>query len=78
MSYFWIETGLNKQESFSFGAMPRPNIPDREKAWQDLVLSHSQVAAFELSLYDTIIHAALTLLELSKEKKTNYNNNDNN
>ena len=48
--------------------MPRPNIPNREKARQDLFLSDSQVAAFELSLYDTIIHAALTLLELSKEK----------
>ena len=52
--------------------MPSPNIPDREKARQDILLLDSQVAAFELSLYDTIIHAALTLLELSKEKNKVY------
>ena len=57
--------------------MPSPNIPDWEKARQDLLLSDSQVGAFELSLYDTIIHAALTLLEYLM-RKTKYNNNNNN
>ena len=57
--------------------MPSPNIPDREKARQDILLLDSQVAAFELSLYDTIIHAALTLLEYLR-RKTKYNNNNKN
>ena len=57
--------------------MLSPNIPDREKARQDILLLDSQVAAFELSLYDTIIHAALTLLEYLR-RKTKYNNNNKN
>ena len=28
-SYSWMETGLNRRERFSFGAMPTPNIADR-------------------------------------------------
>ena len=48
--------------SFSFGAMPSPNIPDLTKARQDLPLSDSRIGALEPSLYGTIIHAALTLL----------------
>ena len=57
--------------------MLSPNIPDREKARQDILLLDSQVAAFELSLYDTIIHATLTLLEYLR-RKTKYNNNNKN
>ena len=61
-SYSWMETGLNRRESFSFGAMPSPNIPDLTKARQDLPLPDSQIGALEPSLYSTIIHVALTLL----------------
>ena len=61
-SYSWMETGLNTWESFSFGAMLSPNIPDLAKARQDLPLPDSQIGTFELSLYGTIINAALTLL----------------
>ena len=61
-----METGLNRQESFSFSAMPSPNIPDLVKARQDLALSDSQIGAFEPLLYGTIIHAALTLLAYVK------------
>ena len=57
-----LETGLNRQESFSFGAMPSPNIPDLAKSRQDLPLPDSQIGAFEPSLYGMIIHAALTVL----------------
>ena len=57
--------------------MPSPNIPYRVRARQDLLLGDSQVGAFELSLYDTIIHVALTLLEYLR-RKTKYNNNNNN
>ena len=42
--------------------MPSPNIPDLTKARQDLPLPDSQIGALELSLYGTIIQAALTLL----------------
>ena len=61
-SYSWMETGLNRWESFSIGAMPSPNIQDLTKARQDLPLPDSQIGALEPSLYGTIIHAALTLL----------------
>ena len=61
-SYSWMETGLNRRESFSFGAMPSPNIPDLTKARQDLLFPDSWRGALEPSLYGTIIHAALTLL----------------
>ena len=59
-------TGLNRRESFSFGAMPNPNIPDLAKAKQDLPLPDSRIGAFESSLYGTIIQAALTLLAYVK------------
>ena len=61
-SYSWMETGLNKRESFSFGAMPIPNIPDLTKARQDLPLPDILIGALEPSLYGTIIHEALILL----------------
>ena len=61
-----VETGLNRREIFSFGAMPSPNIPDLAKARQDLPLPDSCVDALEPSLYGTIIHAALTLLAYVK------------
>ena len=60
--YSEMETGFNRPESFSFGAMPSPNISDLTKARQDLPLPDSQIGALELSLYGTIIQAALTLL----------------
>ena len=56
-----METGLNRREIFSFGAMPSPKIPDLAKARQDLPLSDSRIGASEPSLYGTIINAALTL-----------------
>ena len=72
-SYSWMETGLNRRESFSFGAMPSPNIPDLTKARQDLPLPDSRIGALEPSLYGTIIHAALTLLAyLNRICKKNY------
>ena len=61
-SYFWMETMSNRRESFSFGAVPSPNIPDLTKARQDLPLPDSWIGALEPSLYGTIIHAAFTLL----------------
>ena len=54
-----METGLNRRESFSFGAMPGPNIPDVTKAREDLSLPESRIGAL---LYGAIIHTALTLL----------------
>ena len=62
-----METGLNRQESFSFGAVPSPNIPDLAKARQDLPLRDSRIGAFKPSLYGTIIRAALTLLAYVKQ-----------
>ena len=62
MSYSCMETGLNRQESFSFGSMSSPN-PDLAKAGQDLPLPDSRIGVFELSLYNTIINVALTLLD---------------
>ena len=61
-----METGLNRQEIFSFGAMPRPNIPDLAKARQDLPLPDSRIGAFEPLLYGTTLHAALTFLTYIK------------
>ena len=61
-----METGLNRSEIFSFGAMPSANIPDLAKARQDLPFPDSRIGAFEPSLYGTIIHAALTLLAYVK------------
>ena len=61
-SYSWMETGLNRRESLSFGAMPSQNIPDLANARQDVPLPDSQIVFFEPSLYVTIIHTALTLL----------------
>ena len=61
-SYSCMETGLNRRESFSFGAIPSPNIPDLTKARQDLPLPDNRIGALEPSLYRKIIHAALTLL----------------
>ena len=57
-----METGLNRRESFSFGAMPSPNMPDLTIARQDLPIPDSRIGTLEASLYGTIIHAALTLL----------------
>ena len=57
-----METGLNRRESFSIGAMPSPIIPDLTKARQHLPLPNSQIGALEPSLYGMITHAALTLL----------------
>ena len=57
-----METGLNRQESFPFGAMPSPNIPDLVKIRQDLPLPDSRIGAFEPSLYCTIMRGTLTLL----------------
>ena len=73
-SYSWMDTGLNRRESFSFGAMPSPNIPDLTKARQDLPLPDNRIGAFEPSSYGTIIHTALTLLAYVNRicKKTNY------
>ena len=48
-SYSQMETGLNRWESFSFGAMPRPNIPDLTKARQDLHLPDNRIGALEPS-----------------------------
>ena len=62
ISLISVETGLNRREIFSFGAMPSPNIPDLAKARQDLPLPDSRIGGFKPSLYGTIIHAALTLL----------------
>ena len=45
-----METGLNRQEIFSFSTMPSPNIPDLAKARQDLPLPNSRIGAFEPSL----------------------------
>ena len=60
--YSLMETRLNRRESFSFSAMPSPNIRDLTKARKDLPLSDSRIGALEQSLYGTFIHAALTLL----------------
>ena len=48
-SYSWMETGLNRRESFSFGAMPSPNIPDLAKARQDPPRPDIRVGAFQPS-----------------------------
>ena len=65
-SYFWMEiieiAGLNREETFSFGAMLSPNIPNIAKARQDLPLPDSRRGTFEPSLYSAIAHAALTLI----------------
>ena len=61
-----METGLNRPESFSFGAMPSPNTPDLAKARQELHLPNGRIGAFEPSLYGTIIHAPLTSLSYFK------------
>ena len=55
------ETGLNRREIFSFGAMPSPNIPDLPKARQELPFPESRIGALEPSLYGMIIRAALAL-----------------
>ena len=61
-----METGLNRREIFSFGAIPSPNIPDVAKARQDLPLPDSRIGVFEPLVYGTIIHAALSLLAYVK------------
>ena len=58
-----METGLNSRESFSFGAMPSPNIPDLAKTRQDLPLRDIRIGAFDPLLYGKIIHIVLTLLK---------------
>ena len=67
-SYSSMENGLNRRESFSFGATPSPDISDLAKARQDLPFRDSQIGPFEPSLYGTIIHAVLTLLAFVTEK----------
>ena len=57
-----MKTGLTKRESFSFGAIPSPNIPDQTKAREHFSLPDSRIGALEPSLYGTIIYEALTLL----------------
>ena len=57
-----MKTGLNRGESFFFGAMPSPSILDLTKVRQDLPLPDSRIGALGPPLYGTIIHAALTLL----------------
>ena len=61
-SLFLNGNWLNRQESFSFGSMPSPNIKDLTKARQDLPLPDNRIGVLEPSLYGTIIHAALTLV----------------
>ena len=61
-----METGLKRQESSSFGAMPSPSISDLAEPRQDLPLPYIRIDAFEPMLYGTIIHAALTLLAYVK------------
>ena len=56
-----METGLNRRDIFSFGA-----IPDLAKARQHLPLPNRQIGGFEPLLYGTIIHAALALLADTK------------
>ena len=65
-SFILMETGLNRRESFSFGAMRSPNIPDLAKARHNLPLTDSRIGAFEPSLYGTIINLALNLLAYAK------------
>ena len=71
-----METELNGRESFSFGAMPSPNIPDLTKARQDLPLPDSWIGALQPLLYGMNIHAALTLLaylnRICKKKQQIY------
>ena len=45
ISYSWMETGLKRQESFSSGAMPSPNILDLARFRQKLPLPDSQIGA---------------------------------
>ena len=74
-SYSWMETGLYMRESFSFGAIPSPNVQDLAKVRQDLPFPDSPIDAFEPSLYGTIIHVVLTLLAYVIKES---NNNDKN
>ena len=68
-----METELNGRESFSFGAMPSPNIPDLTKARQDLPLPDSWIGALQPLLYGMNIHAALTLLAYLNRICKKYN-----
>ena len=65
-SYSRMETGLNRQESLSFGALDSPKIQNLAKVRQDLPLPDSRIGAFEPLLYGTIIHADLTYLAYVK------------
>ena len=65
-SYSRMETGLNRQESLSFGALDSPKIQNLAKDRQDLPLPDSRIGAFEPLLYGTIIHADLTFLAYIK------------
>ena len=69
-----MKTGLNSRESFSFGAMPSPNIPDLAKTRQDLPLRDIRIGAFDPLLYGNIIHGSyLTKIHYTEyvTKKTN-------
>ena len=45
-SYSWMENGMNRRESFSFGVMPSSNIPDLAESRQDLLLPNSRIGTF--------------------------------
>ena len=67
-----METGLNRRESFSFSAMPSPNIPDLAKARKDLPLLDNRIGTFEPLLYGTIY------IEQNMKPKNQSNNNNKN
>ena len=75
-SHSRMETGLNRQESFSFGAIPSPNIPDLTKARQELPLPDSRISALEPCLYGTITHAALIYIYILVKMLINDSNNE--
>ena len=73
-----METVLNRQESFSFAAMPSPNIPNLAKVRQDLPLPDSSIGAFELSLYGThgsYITCIRCIENATKKQSSNNSNN---
>ena len=55
-SYSWMETGLNRRETFSFGAMSSPNIPNLAKARQELPLPDSGIGSSEPFLLLRLFH----------------------
>ena len=61
-----MKTGLNRRESFSFGAMLNPKNPHLARARQDLPLPDSRRGPLKPALYGAIIHAVLTILAYVK------------